>query len=245
MAEGFTSPAATPSAGGAPARPYLRRQRCVSERPRRARTSLPERRRSDTPPSSWWAPSEHLHLTHVGGAARPPGGAAARSPRGVCGSDRPSQGPGPTFRPQTPASSRPHRWRRSTGSGPHLAAAARARSGLMCRTTTKSSDLLEGVRGAHAVRTRRLPLTDARLSQSATHTPLPPPVGGRREGAGLPLAAVSAAASGCRGDAKPPAEGRGPLTAAALSALLKATQLEKRNRLRATLVLFRNSTIFI
>lgn len=82
MAEGFTSPAATPSAGGAPARPYLRRQRCVSERPRRARTSLPERRRSDTPPSSWWAPSEHPHLTHVGGAARPPGGAAARSPRG-------------------------------------------------------------------------------------------------------------------------------------------------------------------
>lgn len=43
----------------------------------------------------------------------------------------------------------------------------------MCRTTTKSSDLLEGVRGAHAVRTRRLPLTDARLSQSATHTPAP------------------------------------------------------------------------
>lgn len=184
---------------------------------------------------------------HTRGRSRPAArGRCRQEPTGVRGSDRPSQGPGPTFRPQTPASSRPHRWRRSTGSGPHLAAAAaRARSGLMCRTTTKSSDLLEGVRGAHAVRTRRLPLTDARLSQSATHTPLPPPVGGRREGAGLPLAAVSAAASGCRGDAKPPAEGRGPLTAAALSALLKATQLEKRNRLRATLVLFRNSTIFI
>lgn len=89
-AGGLTSPAAAASAGkgptapsrGAPARPYLRRQRCASERPRRAQTSPAERRRSDIPPSSWCAPGEHPHLTHVGGAARPPGGAAARRPRG-------------------------------------------------------------------------------------------------------------------------------------------------------------------